>query len=94
MFTFFSCSKRAAPNRSAIQPITPTSSCGFFFLSSVNPCTRPLTRCSAFSLTEHVFTRITSAFSRSSVRANPAFSKMAATTSLSATFIWQPYVSI
>ena len=55
---------------------------------------RPQMRCSALSLMEQVFAIITSASAISSVRAYPCFARIENTTSVSFTFIWQPYVSM
>ncbi len=77
-----------------MHPMMPTSRCGLRFRISEKPCTRPRTRCSAFSRTEQVFTKMISASFLSFTCSNPRALRMAATTSLSATFIWQPYVSI
>lgn len=49
---------------------------------------------SALSLIAQVFASTTPASSRFVASWKPAFSRMALTTSLSLTFIWQPYVSI
>ena len=77
-----------------MQPTMPTSISGFFFRAWLNTSIRPQMRCSALSLTEQVLAITRSASSICSVLSYPAFARMAKITSVSFTFIWQPYVSI
>ena len=73
--------------RSAIQPITPIFRSLLFLRSELKYCKRDMTFCSALSRTEQVFIMIVSASFSLSVIWYPSDSIMAATTSLSATFI-------
>ena len=75
-----------------MQPTTPSTVPG-----RVNRCsspTRPKTRCSALSRTAQVLTSSTSAPSGSSVATNPSRPSAPSMSDESATFIWQPYVSM
>ena len=81
--------------RSAIQPITPTMRRERRRRrKEARNWRRDTIFCSALSRIEQVLRRMASASSIFSVTAYPAISIIDATTSLSATFIWQPYVSI
>ena len=73
-----------------MHPRMPTLVPGRSVLCFWNWSILPQIRCSALSLMEQVLAIITSAPAISSVLAYPALPSMAKTTSVSATFIWQP----
>src|SRR5690625_6698546 len=77
-----------------LQPRTPTVRCSFSRLRERNSLSRFHTRVSAFSRIEQVLTKITSASPARVTGLIPFSSRMELTTSVSAKFIWQPYVSI
>ena len=77
-----------------MQPTMPTTTPGRRLRCRLNCSIRPQIRCSALSRTEHVFAMIRSASSIDSVRSYPSPARMEKMTSVSFTFIWQPYVSM
>ena len=89
---------KVSPKRSAIHPITPiiifrpafTTSEWLCMDLAFNSRNRADTFCSALSLIEQVLRIIISACSHLSVICASVVCMIAATTSLSATFIWQP----
>ncbi len=78
--------------RSAIQPITPTIGLrpAWRRRKDAKYCRRESTFCSALSRIEHVLSSTASASSGVPHWPYPSISIIDATTSLSATFIWQP----
>jgi len=88
-------------SRSAIHPSTPINgvpsllpSFLFFFFNELKYLIRCHTLLSAFSLIAHVLVRIRSASSNVSHNEYPAVNSTDRTTSLSARFIWHPWVSM
>src|SRR5574344_364148 len=77
-----------------MQPITPIIIALFLFFIAFNASNLFHIFSSAFSRMEHVLRNTASASSIFSVGSNPAIRIIEAMTSLSATFIWQPYVSM
>ena len=79
---------------SAMHPTIPMMTSFLRSFCRRNWSIRPHILCSALSLMEQVLASMTSAREMSSVRAYPWSWSMDRMTSLSFTFIWQPYVSM
>ncbi len=77
-----------------MHPTTPMSMPSLRRLKGTKLVSRPKMRASAFSRTAHVLRMTTSASSRVRAGVKPFCVKMPIMSSLSAVFIWQPYVSM
>jgi len=81
---------RLSPSRWAIQPITPTIRSGLDSLICFKWPKCEMTRCSAWSRTEHVLIKTTSASLTLSTSAKPTCLSPEPTKAVSSLFIWQP----
>ncbi len=79
---------------SARQPVTTTFTEGSAFFTAFHWPMRPYARCSALSRTVHVLRTSTEASSGRAASVNPAASARRTTSCESASFIWQPWVSM